>query len=102
MPNDSTLSIIVKLRDEASAQLEAMAAKVQAAGAAVNNTAMSVGASFSSFGTKMINAGESIQYAGQKMTMGLTVPLAALGYGVVETSMKFQSSMELIRTQAGA
>lgn len=102
MPNDATLSIIVKLQDEASAGLAAIAGKVQAASQTIGSSIQNVGSSFSNLGTRLVNAGESIQYAGQKMTIGLTLPLSALGYAVVETSTKFQASMELIRTQAGA
>lgn len=85
MPDDSqTLSIIVKLKDEASAQLEAMSGKM----AAVGESMMAVGQKMTAVGTQM--------------TIGLTLPIVAVGKAVVDASLKFESSMTLIRTQAGA
>lgn len=75
--SNTTLSIVLKLVDEASAAMLGVGAKMKA-------------------------VGEGMTSAGRSLSVGLTLPIAALGYAVVDSSMKFQASMELIRTQAGA
>ena len=102
MPNDQTLSIIVKLQDEASTQLEALSAKMKSVGDSMASTASSVGAKMTEMGNSMQTFGKGMQSAGQSLSIGLTLPIVALGTAVVDASMKFQSAMELIRTQAGA
>lgn len=102
MPNDSTLSIIVKLQDDASAGLTALSTKMNSISASMGAAALSVQEKLTGFGTSMQSLGSKITSAGQSMSIGLTAPIVALGTAVVATSMKFQASMELIRTQAGA
>lgn len=102
MNSDSTLSIIVKLQDEASEKLATLASKVTSVGETVGNAASKLGDKISSIGTSMENAGKKMTGAGTAMSIGLTAPIVALGTAIIDTSMKFESSMELIRTQAGA
>lgn len=97
-----TLSIIVKLQDEASAQLEAMSAKVAAIGDTIGGAISGIGNKVSAAGASMTSFGTQLSSAGTQMSIGLTVPIVALGTAIVETSTKFQASMEMIRTQAGA
>jgi TP901 family phage tail tape measure protein len=102
MPSDETLSIIVKLQDQASAGLEAMANKVQGLGSDMATSMQTAGQKMSDLGNSMMSVGSKMTGLGTQMSVGLTVPIVALGKTVIDTSMKFQASMELIRTQAGA
>lgn len=102
MPNDSTLSIIVKLKDEASAGLAAISEKVKAAGSAVTSSLSGAGVAMDQFGTKLVFAGESIQRAGQKMSIGLTVPIVAIAAAATASATQFQEAMDKIESGAGA
>jgi TP901 family phage tail tape measure protein len=102
MPNDATLSIIVKLQDEASAGLASLSAKVSSLSDAMTSKVQSLGASFTATGAKMVSMGESMQYAGQKMSIGLTVPLVALGVTAAKSASDFEDAMLKIQTGAGA
>jgi TP901 family phage tail tape measure protein len=102
MPTDQTLSIVIKLQDEASAALQAMQDKVQAVASGVGSSLSSAGSSISSFGESVMSAGQKMQSVGQGMTVGLTLPIVALGKTIIDTSMRFEASMQLIQTQAGA
>lgn len=102
MPSDNSLNIIVKLKDDASAGLQAISQKMQGLGEQVATSATSIGGKVSEIGTSMQSLGKSMSSAGQSLSLGLTLPITALGYSIVDTSTKFQASMELIRTQAGA
>lgn len=102
MPDESVLSIIVRLQDEASAQLAAMSAKVAAAGETMGTMAGSIGTKLDNLGKSMVGMGNSMKGAGTSMSMGLTLPIVALGTVVTESAMKFEAAMQLIQTQAGA
>jgi TP901 family phage tail tape measure protein len=102
MPNDSTLSIIVKLQDDASAGLAAMSEKMKAVGETIGNATQTAQQKMTAFGTSMESLGSSMKSAGMSMTLGLTLPIVAIGTSALESSMKFSAAMELIRTQAGA
>jgi TP901 family phage tail tape measure protein len=75
--SSTTLSIVLKLVDDASSAMQ-------------------------SVGSKLKSVGDSMTSAGRTLSAEVTLPIVALGTAVIETSMKFQASMELIRTQAGA
>ena len=102
MPNDSNLSIIVKLQDDATAGLASLGATVKGLGDNIGTAVSGIGENFSKMGASLANAGNSIKNIGSSMTTSLTLPIVAAGYAVTETANKFQASMELIRTQAGA
>jgi TP901 family phage tail tape measure protein len=78
MPGTSTtLSIVLKLVDEASAAM------------------VGVGASMKTIGASMTSAGHTL-------TQDLTLPIALIGGISLKMSTDFQSAMTLVQTQAGA
>lgn len=54
------------------------------------------------FGGRVRSVGESVASFGAKMTAGLTLPIGLAAAASVKFASDFQSSMELIHTQAGA
>jgi hypothetical protein len=79
MPNDTALTLIVRLQNEATAGLEALSTEVSTIANGMVAKMQSVGASFTAAGEKMVSMGENIQYAGMRMSIGLTAPIVAIG-----------------------
>ena len=102
MSNDESLTLTIKMVDEASAKLAAVASKLKELGDVAEKTKVTVGQSISAIGSHIENFGKSMTSVGQSMSIGLSLPIIALGKSVVDTSMQFEASMALIRTQAGA
>jgi TP901 family phage tail tape measure protein len=102
MPNEQDLTIVVRLQDLASTGLAEMSTKIKAATESVGGALSGVSSKLTSMGDTMQSVGSRMSSVGQSLSIGLSLPIIALGKNIVETSMKFEASMELIRTQAGA
>lgn len=82
-----TLSIVARAKDEASAELR----KVQDA---VDKTASQVGGAtsgFDKFGSMMDKAGEKMVSAGKTMSIGVTLPIVALGAATINSLMHVEA-----------
>ncbi len=78
MPTASTtLEILVKLKDEASAAMQGLGSSLQ-------------------------SVGQSMTSVGKTMTTDITLPLVAFAAYAVKGAMDFQQAMTLVQTQAGA
>ncbi len=78
MPTSSTtLEILVKLKDEASAAMQGLGSNLQ-------------------------SVGQSMTSVGRTMTTDITLPLVAFGVWAAKGAMDFQQAMTQIQTQAGA
>jgi TP901 family phage tail tape measure protein len=78
MPTASTtLEILVKLKDEASAAMQGLGANLQ-------------------------SVGQSMTSVGKTMTTDITLPLVAFGVWAAKGAIDFQQAMTLVQTQAGA
>lgn len=75
--DSTTLSIIVKLKDEASAAMQGL-------------------------GDNLKKVGESMTSVGKTMTTDITLPLVGFATYAVKGAMDFQQAMTLVQTQAGA
>lgn len=98
MPNESALSIVIKLQDEATAGLEALATKVGTIGDTMVSKMASVGKSFTSMGEGLISFGENVQYAGMRMSIGLTAPIVAIGTLMEKAASAQQEAQDGLRT----
>lgn len=74
--SSTTLSIVLKLVDEASAAMTGVGAKLK-------------------------SVGDSMSSAGRTLTTDVTLPLAGIGYAATRAASDFQSSMMQLVTQAG-
>jgi TP901 family phage tail tape measure protein len=78
MPTSSTtLEILVKLKDEATAAMQGL-------------------------GSNLKNLGQSMTSVGKTMTTDITLPLVAFATYAVKGAMDFQQAMTMVQTQAGA
>ena len=82
--------------------LVAQAASAQSALTRLGDAATTLGSRFSAAGKRLSSFGQQASDLGGKLSMGLSLPLVAIGGYTVYAASKFQSAMEQIRTQAGA
>ncbi|MGO3751214.1 MAG: phage tail tape measure protein [Peptoniphilaceae bacterium] len=53
-------------------------------------------------GSKLKGYGDGLESLGKGLTLGITAPVAALGAGIVKTSMDFESGMSKVKAISGA
>ena len=83
------------------AKFEADISDVQAKMAALKKSFADAGDSAQSMSNRMKAVGEGMSTVGRKMTLGVTLPLAAIGAASVKASMDFETSMSKIEGLVG-
>lgn len=61
-----------------------------------------VGASMEQFGQRLMKIGDFVANVGQKLTIGITTPIIALGTYVIKTAAEFDSAMSEVSAVSGA
>jgi TP901 family phage tail tape measure protein len=93
----STLSIILKAVDNASAQIAGVATQLKALGVESEQS----NAKNMTFGKSLTAMGESAGKLGSTLMMGVTLPMLAIGGASAKMAMDFQQSMTYVKTDAG-
>lgn len=83
------------------AKFEADISDVQAKMAALKASFATAGTSAESMSARMVAVGNGMATVGRKMTLGVTLPLAAIGAASVKAAMDFESSMAKIEGLVG-
>ncbi len=93
-----TINVVSRLDDYA---LKRAQAEMLGLGKAAIRSDSSMAGAFLRTGATLSALSTKLKAVGTGMSMYVTLPLAAIGYESVKSAMKFQSSMALIKTQAG-
>jgi len=93
-----TINVVTRLDDYA---LKRAQAEMLGLGKAAIRSDASMAGAFLRTGATLSALSGKLKAVGTNMSLYVTLPLAAVGYESVKSAMKFQSSMALIKTQAG-
>lgn len=77
-------------------------ARAQREIAAMQKNLQTTSDKFSAMGDSVKNVGDKMTGAGKSMTLGITVPLAAIGYAAVNTASQFEVTMNSLQVNAQA
>lgn len=82
--------------ERAEKSLERLAVRTAAAEGSISKSWFEAGSKAAEAGGRIYNAGQQVADAGDAMTAGVTVPLAAIGTAATKTAIDFESSMSRV------
>lgn len=82
--------------ERAEKSLERLAVRTAAAEGSISKSWVEAGSKAADAGGRIYNAGQQVADAGDAMTAGVTVPLAAIGAASAKTAIDFESSMSRV------
>ena len=82
--------------ERAEKSLQRLAVRTAAAEGSMSKSWVETGSKAAEAGGRIYNAGQQVADAGDAMTAGITVPLAAVGAASAKTAMDFESSMSRV------
>ncbi len=96
--DSSTLSIILKATDLASAEIKNVQDQLKKLGAETDTT----NSKTSNFAQGMKDLGGGLMDVGKKMTVGLTLPIIAAGAAALKMAGDFEQSLDVLQSVTGA
>lgn len=91
-----------KAAERAERSMERLATKVAALDAGAGSSIVNAGSKVAEFGGKLYSAGDKAEQLGNRLTTGLTLPLAALGVATGKAAVTIDTSLTNVRKTVDA